>query len=56
MDWTDVLKIVTDSVASIGVAGGMIFALSSWLGKVWARQILEYQGVSQLVFLHLKVN
>ncbi|GBO89885.1 hypothetical protein [Marinobacter salsuginis] len=41
MDWADVFKIVTASVASIGVAGGLIFALSSWLGKVWARRILD---------------
>lgn len=26
---------------SIGSAGGILFALSSWLGKVWASRILE---------------
>lgn len=41
MDWADVFKIITASVASIGVAGGLIFALSSWLAKVWARRILD---------------
>ena len=41
MDWADVFKLITASIASIGVAGGLIFALSSWLGKVWARRILD---------------
>ena len=41
MDWETVFKLVTASVASIGVGGAMIFALSSWLGKVWASRILS---------------
>lgn len=41
MEWTSVLKIITASGASIGVAAAMIFGLSSWLGKVWASRILE---------------
>jgi hypothetical protein len=40
MEWETVLKFVTASFASIGVGGAIIFALSSWLGKVWAKRIL----------------
>ena len=41
MNWEDVFKIITALLASVGIAGGVIFALSSWLGKVWARRILD---------------
>ena len=41
MEWEVVFKVITASVASIGVGGAIIFALSSWLGKVWASRILE---------------
>ena len=41
MEWETVFKFVTASIASIGVGGAIIFALSSWLGKVWAGKILE---------------
>jgi len=40
MEWETVFKFVTASVASIGVGGAVVFALSSWLGKVWASRIL----------------
>ncbi|MFV2016593.1 MAG: hypothetical protein ACC656_14280 [Candidatus Heimdallarchaeota archaeon] len=40
MEWETVFKLVTASIASIGMAGAIIFALSSWLGKVWANRIL----------------
>ena len=40
MEWETVFKFVTASVASIGAGGAIIFALSSWLGKVWASRIL----------------
>lgn len=40
MEWETVFKFVTAALASIGVGGGIIFALSSWLGKVWASRIL----------------
>jgi hypothetical protein len=39
--WEDIFKIITAAIASVGVAGGIIFALSSWLGKVWASRILD---------------
>lgn len=41
LDWADVFQLITASIASIGAAGGLIFALSSWLVKVWARRILD---------------
>jgi hypothetical protein len=41
MDWETVLKFVTASVASIGAGGAIIFAMSNWLGKVWANRILS---------------
>jgi hypothetical protein len=40
MEWEDVFKLITASVASIGAGGAIVFALSSWLGKVWAKRIL----------------
>jgi len=41
MEWETVLKFVTASIVSIGAGGAIIFALSSWLGKVWASRILN---------------
>ena len=41
MDWDEVFRFVTAIIASIGGAGIIIFALSSWLGKVWATRLLE---------------
>jgi len=41
MDWEVVFKFVTASIVSIGVGGATVFALSSWLGKVWASRILD---------------
>lgn len=40
MTWDETFKIVTAMLASVGGAGVIIFALSSWLGKVWANRIL----------------
>ena len=40
MEWETVLKFVTATIASIGVGGAVVFALSSWLGKIWASRIL----------------
>jgi hypothetical protein len=37
----DILKIVTAVIFSIASGGTLVFALSSWLGKVWANRILE---------------
>lgn len=41
MDWDEVFKFVFAALASVGASGAIIFALSSWLGKVWAERILS---------------
>jgi len=41
MDYTDLFKLAGAILTSIGGAAIIIFALSSWLGKVWANRILE---------------
>lgn len=41
MTWNDAFKTITAALASVGTAGGIMWALSSWLGKVWASRILE---------------
>jgi len=41
LEWVDVLKFTTASIASIGAGGALVFSLSSWLGKVWANRIME---------------
>lgn len=43
MEWETVFKLVTASTASVGIGGGVVFALSSWLGKVWARRIIAVE-------------
>jgi hypothetical protein len=40
MEWEVVLKFVTATIAAVGAGGAIVFALSSWLGKVWANRIL----------------
>ncbi|MGK4473067.1 hypothetical protein [Aeromonas molluscorum] len=41
MTWDDTFKIVAAMITSIGAGGAFIFALSTWLGKLWAQRILE---------------
>lgn len=41
MEWNTVFQIITASTASFGVSAAIVFAMSSWLGKVWASRILE---------------
>lgn len=41
MNWSDAFQIIIAALTSIGVGGGIVFALSSWLAKVWAARILE---------------
>lgn len=43
MLWEDILKIVATAIASVGGAGAIIWALSSFFGKMWANKILEKQ-------------
>jgi hypothetical protein len=37
----DIFSVATAVLASLGGAGLLLIALSSWLGKVWASRILE---------------
>ena len=41
MTWTEVFRAISATLASVGSAGIIFFALSSWLGRVWASRILE---------------
>jgi Glu-tRNA(Gln) amidotransferase subunit E-like FAD-binding protein len=41
MDIDEIFKISAAILGSVGGAAAIIFALSSWLGKVWANRILE---------------
>ncbi|MDE6442031.1 MAG: hypothetical protein K2L12_04690 [Clostridia bacterium] len=43
MNWQTVLEIVATAIASVGGAGAIIWALSSFFGKMWANKILEKQ-------------
>ena len=45
MSFLDALKIAGAALASIGSASAIVWALSSWLGKVWASRILEQDRV-----------
>jgi hypothetical protein len=40
MSWEDVLKLFGAAIFSLGGGGVIVFALSSWLGKIWAGRIL----------------
>ncbi|MDW5419270.1 hypothetical protein R6242_22105 [Iodobacter sp. CM08] len=41
MSWEDTFKIFLSALTAMGGASIIIFAMSSWLGKVWASRILE---------------
>ncbi len=41
MSMDEIFKVSGAILASVGGAAAIIFALSSWLGKVWANRILE---------------
>ena len=43
MTWQLVLEIVATAIASVGGAGAIIWALSSFFGKMWANKLLEKQ-------------
>ncbi|WP_335943730.1 hypothetical protein [Pseudomonas sp. G166] len=40
MSWEDIFKLFTATIVSVGSGGVIVFALSSWLGKIWASRIL----------------
>ena len=41
MGFQDFLKLIGAILAAIGGGGALVFALSSWLGKIWAERILN---------------
>jgi hypothetical protein len=41
MTITDVFSIATTVILSVGGGGIIVFALSSWLGKIWANRLME---------------
>lgn len=43
MSWQDILKIIATAIASVGGAGAIVWALSSFFGKIWANKLLEKQ-------------
>lgn len=45
MNWDQAFKLAASMLASVGGGAVIIFALSSWLGKVWANRILEADKV-----------
>jgi hypothetical protein len=38
---SQILGLAAAIIASLGSAGGILFALSSWLGRIWATRIME---------------
>ena len=41
MNWEGTFKVIFSALASVGGAGVIVLALSSWLGKVWASRLIE---------------
>jgi hypothetical protein len=41
VNFTEIFKLISAFLLSIGGAGAIILALSSWLGKIWANRIME---------------
>lgn len=55
MNFGEVFSIVTTAILSIGGSGAIIFALSGWLGKVWAdRLMLEEKAQHQVDLENLR--
>jgi hypothetical protein len=46
MTLSDIAGIVGASILTVSTAGGIVVALSGWLGKVWAARILENERVA----------
>ena len=44
MIWDDAFKIVVAMITSVGAGGAIVFALSTWLGKIWAQRILASEN------------
>jgi hypothetical protein len=43
MTFEDIIKIAATALLSLGGGGAIIFAFSSWLGKVWAERIMAQE-------------
>ncbi len=41
MGFEEILRIAATVVLSLGGGGAIVFALASWLGKIWASKILH---------------
>jgi hypothetical protein len=41
VEFAEIFEIVAAVLASVGLGGGIVVAIASWLGKVWASRILE---------------
>jgi len=55
MNINDIWSIALAVITSVGGAGVILFALASWLGKVWASRILETEKIAlQLQFANEK--
>jgi hypothetical protein len=50
MDWKQLFEIAGAALAAIGSAGILLFAMSSWLGKIWASRILEKERTELAIF------
>jgi hypothetical protein len=40
MSITNIIEVATAVLLSVGASGAIVFALSSWLGKVWAERLM----------------
>ncbi len=50
MDWKPLLEIAGAALAAIGSASILLFAFSSWLGKIWASRILDKERSDLAIF------
>lgn len=41
MSWNEIFQIISGVIISVGWAGVIIWILSSYLGKIWAKKHLE---------------
>ena len=45
MEWSDIFKFTSAFLASLGGGVAIVFSFSSWLGKIWAKRILNKEKV-----------
>ncbi len=61
MDFSELLRLVGSILFSVATGGAIVFALSSWLGKIWATRILQREKTElgkmvQVELEHLRVG